>query len=84
MAAADGSWDLTIFITDMNVEQTIRTRGDLHVAGLMLKIVNAVGKSTDDIKTAGRVISVMNISLRNHQFADDQSTDKTFRCQLAR
>jgi len=52
MAAADGSWDLTIFITDMNVEQTIRTRGDLHVAGLMLKIVNAVGKSTDEIKTA--------------------------------
>jgi len=45
MATADGSWDLTVIITDMNVEQTIRTRGDLHVAGLMLRLVNAVGKS---------------------------------------
>jgi len=45
MAAADGSWDLTIFITDMSIEKTIRTRGDLHVGGLMLRLVNAVGKS---------------------------------------
>jgi len=45
MAAADGSWDLSIFITDLNVEETIRTRGDLHVGGLMLRLVNAVGKS---------------------------------------
>ena len=43
-AAADGSWDLTIFITDMNIEHTIRVRGDLHVGGLMLKLVNAVGR----------------------------------------
>jgi len=41
--AADGSWDLIIFITDLNMEQTIRTRGDLHVGGLMLRLVNAVG-----------------------------------------
>ena len=46
MAAADGSWDLTIFITDMNVENTVRVRGDLHVGGLMLKLVNAVGRSS--------------------------------------
>jgi len=43
MATADGSWDLTIFITDLNVEQTIHTRGDLHVGGLMLKLANAIG-----------------------------------------
>jgi len=43
-AAADGSWDLTVFVTDLNVEQTIRTRGDLHIGGLMLRLVNAVGK----------------------------------------
>jgi len=41
--AADGSWDLTVFITDMNIENTVRVRGDLHVGGLMLKLVNAVG-----------------------------------------
>ena len=52
MAAADGSWDLTIFITDVNVEKTIRTRGDLHVGGLMLKLVNAVGKSKSSDRTA--------------------------------
>ena len=47
MATADGSWDLTIFITDLNVEQTIHTRGDLHVGGLMLKLANAIGKSIE-------------------------------------
>jgi len=44
MAAADGSWDLTIFVTDLNVEKTVRTRGDLHVGGLMLKLVSSIGK----------------------------------------
>jgi len=44
MEAADGSWDLKIFITDMNVEITVRVRGDLHVGGLMLKLVNAAGR----------------------------------------
>jgi len=47
MAAADGSWSLTIFITDINVERTFRTGGNLHVGGLMLKLVNAVGKYRD-------------------------------------
>jgi len=42
-SAADGSWDLTIYITDLDVESAVRVRGDLHVAGLMLKLVDAVG-----------------------------------------
>jgi len=46
VAPADGSWDLTILITDIDVEKIIRTRGDLHVGGLMLRLVNAVGKSS--------------------------------------
>jgi len=49
MAAADGSWDLTILVTDLSVEKTIRTRGDLHVGGLMLKIASLVGKSVFSI-----------------------------------
>ena len=40
----DGSWELTITITDLQVEKTLRVRGDLHVGGVMLKLVDALGK----------------------------------------
>lgn len=41
----DGSWDVTVYVTDVKVEKTIKARGDLHVGGLMLRIVNALGIS---------------------------------------
>lgn len=36
----DGTWNLRIFITDLQVEKTLRVRGDLHIGGLMLKLVD--------------------------------------------
>lgn len=36
----ENTWNLRIFITDLNVEKTIRVRGDLHIGGLMLKLVD--------------------------------------------
>ena len=42
---ADGSWDLRILVTDLQVERTIRVHGDLHVGGLMIKLVDELGKT---------------------------------------
>lgn len=36
----DGTWNLRIFITDLQVEKTLRVRGDLHIGGVMLKLVD--------------------------------------------
>lgn len=40
----DGSWELNILVTDLQVEKTLRVMGDLHVGGVMLKLVQALGK----------------------------------------
>jgi len=42
---ADGSWDLTILVADLNLEKTLRVKGDLHIGGLMLKLVEDLGKT---------------------------------------
>ena len=42
---ADGSWDLRILVTDLQVERTLRVHGDLHVGGLMIKLVDELGKT---------------------------------------
>lgn len=40
---ADGAWSLTIHITDMRIARTLQVKGDLHIGGLMLKLVEAIG-----------------------------------------
>lgn len=41
----DGSWDLRVYVTDLQTERQIRVKGDLHVGGVMLKLVEDLGKS---------------------------------------
>ncbi|CAI2354239.1 unnamed protein product [Caenorhabditis sp. 36 PRJEB53466] len=36
----DGSWQLPILVTDLNIQRNIYVRGDLHIGGLMLQLVN--------------------------------------------
>lgn len=36
----DNTWNLRVFITDLQVEKTLRVRGDLHIGGVMLKLVD--------------------------------------------
>lgn len=36
----DNTWNLRIFITDLQVEKTLRVKGDLHIGGVMLKLVD--------------------------------------------
>ena len=40
----DGSWELTVVVTDLQVEKVMRVTGDLHIGGVMLKLVEALGK----------------------------------------
>ena len=40
----DGSWQLTVFVTDLQVERNLRVRGDLHIGGVMIKLVDSLGK----------------------------------------
>jgi kindlin 2 len=42
----DGSWDLKIYVTDLKVERTLRVKGDLHIGGVMFKLVEDLGKKT--------------------------------------
>jgi len=43
----DGSWDLTVFVTDLQVERTLRVKGDLHVGGVMIKLVDSLDIAMD-------------------------------------
>uniref|UniRef100_A0A914RYA4 Kindlin-2 N-terminal domain-containing protein n=3 Tax=Ascarididae TaxID=6250 RepID=A0A914RYA4_PAREQ len=39
----DGSWSLSVLVTDMNIQRTLFVTGQLHIGGLMLKLVDEIG-----------------------------------------
>lgn len=45
VSVGDGSWTLTIFVTDLQVERSLRVRGDLHIGGVMIRLVDELGKT---------------------------------------
>lgn len=47
----DGSWTLRVYVTDLQVERTIRVKGDLHMGGVMLKLVEDLGTNCKKIQT---------------------------------
>ncbi len=42
--AGDGSWLLQINITDLRKKRSLRVKGDMHIGGLMLRLVEELGK----------------------------------------
>lgn len=38
------SWNLRVLITDLQVEKTLRVKGDLHIGGVMLKLSKTEGR----------------------------------------
>lgn len=40
----DGSWTLRVYVTDLQVERSLRVKGDLHIGGVMLSLVQDLGK----------------------------------------
>ena len=51
MAISDGSWTLTVFVTDLQVERSLRVRGDLHIGGVMIRLVDDLGKRAEYVTT---------------------------------
>ena len=45
--AMDGSWELNITVTDLAVDKTLRVTGDLHMGGVMVKLVEALDIAMD-------------------------------------
>lgn len=43
----DGSWTLTVFVTDLQVERNLRVKGDLHIGGVMIRLVDELGKDAE-------------------------------------
>lgn len=41
------SWDLRIFVPDLQVERTLRVKGDMHIGGIMLKLVEELDITED-------------------------------------
>ncbi len=46
VSVSDGSWTLSVFVTDLQVERQLRVRGDLHVGGVMIRLVDELGRSS--------------------------------------
>jgi len=44
---SDGSWTLTVFVTDLQVERSLRVRGDLHIGGVMIRLVDELDIAMD-------------------------------------
>lgn len=40
----DGSWVLRVYVTDLQVERNLRVKGELHIGGVMLRLVEDLGK----------------------------------------
>ena len=60
----DGSWELTIEVTDLQVEKTLRVTGDLHIGGVMLKLVDTLGRCiSPDAGTVYWCIAVVTVIL---------------------
>ena len=41
----DGSWNLRVYVTELQVERSLRVKGDLHIGGVMLRLVEDLGES---------------------------------------
>jgi hypothetical protein len=40
----DNTWNIRVLITDLQVEKTLRVKGDLHIGGVMLKLSKTEGE----------------------------------------
>ncbi|CAN7999770.1 unnamed protein product [Ixodes hexagonus] len=43
----DGSWELHIYVTDLKIERKLRVKGDTHIGGVMLNLVESLNVPTD-------------------------------------
>lgn len=41
---ADGTWELSVHVTDLSRDVTLRVTGEVHIGGVMLKLVEKLGE----------------------------------------
>ncbi|KAK2706390.1 unc-112-related protein-like isoform X2 [Artemia franciscana] len=44
---ADGSWELKVFVTDLQLDRSLRVKGDVHIGGVMLRLVEDLEMAID-------------------------------------
>jgi len=42
---ADGTWELKMHVTDLHRDVSLRVTGEIHIGGVMLKLVEKLGKN---------------------------------------
>uniref|UniRef100_A0A803V8F9 Kindlin-2 N-terminal domain-containing protein n=1 Tax=Ficedula albicollis TaxID=59894 RepID=A0A803V8F9_FICAL len=42
---ADGTWELSVHVTDLGRDVTLRVTGEIHIGGVMLRLVEKLGES---------------------------------------
>lgn len=40
----DGLWDIRVLVTDLDMPKILTVKGDLHIGGVMFKLVNSIGQ----------------------------------------
>lgn len=41
---ADGTWELKMHVTDLHRDVSLRVTGEIHIGGVMLKLVEKLGR----------------------------------------
>lgn len=48
---ADGTWELKMHVTDLHRDVSLRVTGEIHIGGVMLKLVEKLGMNADLFKS---------------------------------
>ena len=59
----DGSWVLRVYVTDLNVERSLRVKGELHIGGVMLRLVEDLGEFPKNLKIVPPPQNFLNLAM---------------------
>ena len=66
----DGSWELRVLVTDLQVERTLRVKSDLHIGGVMIQLVDELGKlQILHLSAAAKFNNILSDKLTDHRFS---------------
>uniref|UniRef100_A0A452QWK6 Kindlin-2 N-terminal domain-containing protein n=1 Tax=Ursus americanus TaxID=9643 RepID=A0A452QWK6_URSAM len=57
---ADGTWELSVHVTDLNRDVTLRVTGEVHIGGVMLKLVEKLVKRSPTSCVRGNLAFFLN------------------------
>lgn len=61
----DNSWNIRVLITDLQVEKTLRVKGDLHIGGVMLKLSKTEGEFEMRLLNKFRILSTLSLCAKS-------------------